>query len=74
MAADNGERYLPTIYNDEWLKEKGLYTSISQEEMRSRVSKLQPYSTNPIETGNYQPELDELLDSPSRFIREVTLR
>ncbi len=74
MAADNGERYLPTIYNDEWLNELGLRTYLTPEEMRIRAKKLEPHSTNPIETANYQPELDELLDSPSRFLEQVTLQ
>lgn len=73
IAADNGERYLPTIYNDDWLKERGLRMYIHPDEMRVRVRGLQPYSVKPIETANYQPELEELLDSPNRLIKKEVL-
>lgn len=71
IAPDNGERYLPTIYNDEWLKERGKMTYIDLEELRKRVSQISPYSVNPVETANYHPELAESLDSPSRFLSQV---
>jgi 2,3-diaminopropionate biosynthesis protein SbnA len=70
ISADNGERYLPTIYNDDWLQERALRTHISLAEMRAHVRELQPYSVNPIETANYQPELAELLDSPHRLLQQ----
>ncbi|MFD0587394.1 PLP-dependent cysteine synthase family protein [Paenibacillus sp. GCM10027627] len=65
VASDNGERYLSTIYNDEWMREKSFSLSTSPQEMWKRVEALEPYSVNPIETANYKPELGLLLDSPS---------
>ncbi|MGB8954567.1 MAG: cysteine synthase family protein [Tumebacillaceae bacterium] len=65
LASDNGERYLPTIYNDEWMQERGLSASVDVAEMRERALELEPYSVNPVETANYKPELANDLDSPS---------
>ncbi|WP_028593087.1 cysteine synthase family protein [Paenibacillus assamensis] len=66
IASDNGERYLSTIYNDEWMRERNLDTTLNPTHLLERVSRLAPYSINPIETANYKPELEYLLDSPSR--------
>ncbi|MEY9093800.1 PLP-dependent cysteine synthase family protein [Paenibacillus sp. RC84] len=74
VASDNGERYLPTIYNDDWLQERGILTDIGLQEMKIRVRELPPYSRNPAETANYKPELAEQLDSPSRLISRELFR
>ncbi|MGG3281136.1 PLP-dependent cysteine synthase family protein [Paenibacillus solani] len=66
IASDSGERYLSTIYNDEWMHERSMTLSLDPLELRERVKKLKAYSVNPIETANYIPELESLLDSPSR--------
>ncbi|WP_380705817.1 PLP-dependent cysteine synthase family protein [Salinithrix halophila] len=67
LAPDNGERYLPTIYNDVWMKERGLNVEIEPMGLRRRVRELVPHSRYPVETANYQPELVEILDCPTRF-------
>ncbi len=68
IAADNGERYLPTIYDDGWMHECGLSVDINVDELRRRASELEPFSTHPPETANYRPELAESLDSPSHHL------
>lgn len=74
IASDNGERYLPTIYNDEWMCERGLALGVDADELRRRACALEPYSTRPLETANYRPELAELLDSPSRHPNSSMLK
>ncbi|GAA1356263.1 PLP-dependent cysteine synthase family protein [Saccharothrix algeriensis] len=64
LAADSGERYLHTIYNDDWLAEHGLSPDTSPEELHRRVERLTPYSVQPAQTANYRPELAEQLGSP----------
>ncbi|KEO82858.1 cysteine synthase family protein [Tumebacillus flagellatus] len=73
IASDNGERYLPTIYNDEWMAEHAMTLNAEPEELRRRARLLEPYSLNPIETANYRADLAEALDSPSRSIMEGTM-
>jgi cystathionine beta-synthase/cysteine synthase A len=68
LASDNGERYIPTIYNDDWMNERDLSLSLEPSIVRSRANKLTPYSIDPKETANYKPELVEFLDSPSRHL------
>ena len=65
VASDNGERYLPTIFNDEWMTERGLSLSMDVAEIRQRALDLEPYSINPPETANSKPQLAIDLDSPS---------
>ncbi len=64
LAADSGERYLHTIYNDDWLREHGLCLDTSAAELHRRVDRLVPYSVQPSQTANYRPELAGELDSP----------
>ncbi len=64
IASDSGERYLDTIYSDEWLQSNQLITEISVDSLRERAINLQPYSTDPADTANYKPELAIELDSP----------
>ncbi|CCH31237.1 cysteine synthase family protein [Actinosynnema sp. NPDC047251] len=64
LAADSGERYLHTIYNDDWMKEHGLTLDTSPDELHRRAEDLVPHSTEPVETANYRPELAGELGSP----------
>lgn len=57
ISADSGERYLDTIYNDQWLLQHGLQTNCSIAELNQRAKQLVSYSTNPIEQANYQPDI-----------------
>jgi cystathionine beta-synthase/cysteine synthase A len=73
LASDNGERYIPTIYNDDWMKERSLSVSIDPVEVHDRAKQLVPYSNNPVDTANYKPELTEILDSPSLRVYKTKL-
>ncbi|RKT53739.1 PLP-dependent cysteine synthase family protein [Saccharothrix australiensis] len=64
LAADSGERYLHTIYDDDWLRGHGLSPDTSPAELLRRVDRLVPYSTHPAGTANYRPELAGELGSP----------
>ncbi|MVO98379.1 PLP-dependent cysteine synthase family protein [Paenibacillus lutrae] len=74
IASDNGERYLSTIYNDDWMNNHSMSTSTSPADLREWTrTRLQPYSVLPAETANYKPELADLLDSPSRYLKDQIL-
>ncbi|GGM48931.1 cysteine synthase [Longimycelium tulufanense] len=65
VAADSGERYLQTIYDDGWLTSHGLSVTTSTVELHRRVDRLRPYSNHPVDTANYRPELAAELGSPN---------
>lgn len=64
IMADGGERYLNTIYSNEWMREQQLTTAITQEELRERAWRLRPYSNRPAQNGVYRPDLIEMLNVP----------
>lgn len=68
FAADSGERYLNTIYSDEWMKSQNFNTECDLSLLKSEAEKLQVYSNNPLEVANYKPELLDTLKSPSKHI------
>jgi 2,3-diaminopropionate biosynthesis protein SbnA len=64
LAADRGERYLATAFNDDWLRGHGLTTTTSPDHLRKRAAELVPYSTRPAaECANYRPDLAAELGS-----------
>ncbi|WP_244903420.1 cysteine synthase family protein [Paenibacillus aquistagni] len=74
ISADNGERYLPTIYNDDWLRERHMSLSTDPQELNQRLDHIHPYSINPMETANYKPELIELLDCPTKNPHTISIK
>jgi cystathionine beta-synthase/cysteine synthase A len=66
LAADRGERYLATAFNDEWLVDHGLDPRVpSVAEMRWRAARLAPHSTRPQECANHDDDLATVLGSPT---------
>ncbi|WP_207934324.1 cysteine synthase family protein [Actinomadura sp. KC06] len=66
LAADRGERYLATAFNDDWLKANGLSATADPEDLRERARHLVPHSTRPAEEcANYLPGLAAELGSPT---------
>ncbi|MFI0479603.1 PLP-dependent cysteine synthase family protein [Actinomadura sp. 9N215] len=66
LAADRGERYLATAFNDDWLKAHDLTTDADPEGLRRRARQLAPHSTRPaVECANYLPDLAAELGSPT---------
>ncbi|MGG2017546.1 PLP-dependent cysteine synthase family protein [Bacillus sp. S10(2024)] len=71
LAADNGERYLHSIYNEDWLIERSLTTEVNIEKIREKTKHLKPYSLNPIQNGNYRPDLVKALGVPDTTLLPV---
>jgi 2,3-diaminopropionate biosynthesis protein SbnA len=66
LAADRGERYLATAFNDSWLAEKGLDPRLkSVDEIYREAAALTPWSTHPVDCANYAPGLASILGSPT---------
>jgi cystathionine beta-synthase/cysteine synthase A len=57
IAVDSGERYLDTIYNDDWLTQQGLQTDCSPTELMNRAMQMLPYSSCPMNHANYRPDV-----------------
>ncbi len=64
IGADSGERYLQTVYNDQWLAERGLQTMISPAELRTRAKAVRPCAMTAVREGTVQPMLAETLQVP----------
>jgi cystathionine beta-synthase/cysteine synthase A len=64
MVSDGGERYIHTLFNDEWMLEQGFSTDVNIESLRNSAVSLQPWSTNPLSIANYKPELNQSLEVP----------
>lgn len=65
MFADGGERYLHTVYSDEWLESRGLATTITPAELRRRAAALPVHSEYPAASAVYRPDLFETLGVPT---------
>jgi cystathionine beta-synthase/cysteine synthase A len=70
ISVDSGERYLDTIYNDQWLLQHGLRTDCSIVELNQRAAQLVAYSTSPIEHANYQSDIVEQISGLANNISE----
>jgi cystathionine beta-synthase/cysteine synthase A len=70
ISADSGERYLDTVYNDQWLLNHGLETGCSIAELHQKAKQLVVCSTNPIEVANYMPHV---VDAISELAANINL-
>ncbi|MED4130654.1 cysteine synthase family protein [Shouchella miscanthi] len=70
IAADSGERYLQTIFNDDWIKEKEFTLDNDFDSLLLKVKALDVYSDAPSEVANYKPDLLDILDCPTKEIIE----
>lgn len=64
LFADGGERYVHTIYADEWMAARHFATAISPDDLAQRACRLPIYSSYPTEQANYRPDLIHALDVP----------
>lgn len=64
MVSDGGERYIHTLFNDEWMSEQGFEPVNHIEELRAMARELQPWSVQLRDCNNYQPNLEKLLNVP----------
>lgn len=69
MISDGGDRYIQTLFNDEWMEQQGFATSASIEAIRAMARKLQPWSLRPADCANYRADLIESLDVPDSTLR-----
>lgn len=67
VASDSGERYLPTIYDDEWMASQKMNCSTEPSLLQKRANAISPYSCDPLRTANYRFELANQLGSPNAF-------
>ena len=62
MVSDGGDRYVQTLFNDEWMDSQGFAAYADVAEIREAARQLRPWSGKP--AGNYRPELTAKLDVP----------
>ena len=66
LAADRGERYLATAFDDQWMTERRLSRDTSIAGLRERAERLRPLSTRPaLDCANFDDSLAKELDSPT---------
>lgn len=71
LAADRGERYLTTAFDDQWMTERALSLDTSIAGLRGRAGRLSPLSTRPaLECANFDLSLAEKLGSPSATVQQ----
>ncbi|MEK8131549.1 cysteine synthase family protein [Paenibacillus filicis] len=64
MISDGGERYIQTLFNDEWMEQQGFATSVDMEGLRTMAQRLQPWSLHPAGSANYRSDLLQTLEVP----------
>ncbi|MCD1257686.1 cysteine synthase family protein [Paenibacillus athensensis] len=64
MIADGGERYIQTLFNDDWMEEQGFATLADMETIRTMAWQLQPWSVNPADHANHRSDLIQSLEVP----------
>lgn len=69
MISDGGERYIQTLFNDEWMEQQGFTTKADVETIRHMAQQLQPWSTSPASCANYQSDLSESLEVPASTLQ-----
>ncbi|WP_372631935.1 PLP-dependent cysteine synthase family protein [Cohnella sp.] len=73
MVSDGGDRYIQTLFNDEWMESQGFAVHADVAEIREAARQLRPWSGKP--AGNYRPELIGKLDVPeSTLLLNAELR
>lgn len=77
MAADGGDRYVHTLFDDEWISRQGFAEDIDMNEVRAMARELRAWSDCPSANANYREDLMESLEVPEttlRFNAEMALR
>jgi cystathionine beta-synthase/cysteine synthase A len=69
MVADGGDRYVHTLFNDEWMSRQGFGPDADIETIRGMARELRPWSESPAAGGNYRGELAESLEVPESTLR-----
>lgn len=69
MISDGGERYIQTLFNDEWMEQQGFATVADVETLRAMAKELQPWSTRPADRANYRSDLTYSLEVPESTLQ-----
>lgn len=69
MISDGGDRYVQTLFNDEWMRQQGFAMTADIETIRTTARQLQPWSTCPASCANYRPDLNQSLEVPDSTLR-----
>jgi cystathionine beta-synthase/cysteine synthase A len=69
MISDGGERYIQTLFNDDWMEQQGFAADADMETIRSMARQLQPWSLRPADCANYREDLIESLAVPDSTLR-----
>ncbi|MFC5702385.1 cysteine synthase family protein [Cohnella faecalis] len=69
MVSDGGERYIPTLFNDEWMEEQGFAAAADIASIRAMARQLQPWSTHPADSVNERLDLIQSLEVPDSTLR-----
>ena len=65
IGADGGERYIHTLFNDDWMQEQNFRFNMDICEIKKMALGLRPWSDNPISCANYHTDLLDALDVPA---------
>jgi cystathionine beta-synthase/cysteine synthase A len=69
MISDGGDRYIQTLFNDEWMEQQGFAASADMTAIREMARSLQPWSSRPAESANYRSDLTISLEVPESTLR-----
>jgi len=64
MVADGGDRYIHTLFDDDWMAQQGFAEDVDVESLRELAAQLRPWSEAPAAHSNYQPGLESELGVP----------
>ncbi len=64
MVSDGGDRYIHTLFDDEWMHGQGFSTTAGIAEIRNLAYELEPWSESPSECANEKISLIESLNVP----------
>ncbi|MEH6944607.1 pyridoxal-phosphate dependent enzyme [Bacillus sp. JJ722] len=69
MISDGGDRYIQTLFNDEWMEKQGFASDLDIETIRTMARQLQPWSTSPSTCANYIADLTQSLQVPDSTLQ-----
>lgn len=64
IISDGGERYMQTLFDDEWIQRQGFTVKADIETLRELSRQVVPWSICPEQNTNYKPELANSLEIP----------
>jgi cystathionine beta-synthase/cysteine synthase A len=68
MISDGGDRYIQTLFNDEWMTLQGFSLDYDIKNLYAMASQIQPWSISPCDCANYRPDLLNSLNIPNSTV------